>query len=105
MSNKNVPHSEGSTSPASSYPGYSYFSYRLYHPTGDQTLQGTSSSKVSERKAGLLGGSLQLGRTMDVGRYRGRPEIAISYVMGYGRDEEPYFDMGHGQLIQQEKGN
>ncbi len=46
-----------------------------------------------------------MGREVDVKMYRGPPGIAIGYDMGCGRDEELHFDMGHGLLIQQEKGN
>jgi hypothetical protein len=42
---------------------------------------------------------------MDVGKYRGQPTIQAQPFMARGRHEVKHTHMGHGRLVQQEKGS
>jgi len=84
---------------------HSYFCSNLHKYESDQAQRRCPISQRTASTNRLLGIPKNMGRDMDVGRYRRQPTIQEQPFMDRGRYGVKLTHMGHGRLIRQEKGS
>jgi len=83
----------------------SYFRSNLHKYKSDQAQQRCPISQRTAPTNRLLGIPKNMGRDMDVGRYRQQPTIQAQPFMACGRYGVKLTHMGHWQFVRQEKGS